>query len=80
MSSNFGVLVLEEPRRHTSWGMVTIPTSLTKEQVETFKKLYELRFKREIKFDEAEEIGLKLVQFMATVFQLVGADFPPRTD
>jgi len=60
--------------------MVTIPTSLTKEQVEAFQKLYLERFKEEIKFEEAERIGLKLVQFMATVFQLVGADFPSRSN
>jgi hypothetical protein len=60
--------------------MVTIPTSLTKEQVETFQKLYLERFKEEINFEEAERKGLQLVQFMATVFQLVGADFSSKVN
>lgn len=52
------------------------PTSLTPTQIQDFKEIYQKQFKEEISLVEAERKGLLLVQFMAFIFQLSGADFP----
>ncbi len=54
---------------------VVSPTQLTDQQVKDFQVIYKRRFKKDISTDEAHKVGLQLVQFMAYVFQLVGADF-----
>ena len=41
-----------------------------------FQKLYSEEFQEMINLEEAERKGLMLIQFMAFIFQLSGADFP----
>jgi hypothetical protein len=49
---------------------ITIPISLTKDQVLSFQKLYFEAYNEKINFQEAEEKGLQLTQFIATVLQV----------
>lgn len=61
-----------------SYGMIPIPTTLSKQKVEEFQMLYKKHYGIELIFDEAHEKGLRLLQFMATILQLSGAYFPDR--
>lgn len=58
---------------------IVCPTSLTKIQVKQFQKIYFNQFGDHLTVEEAYDKGLHLVQFVATVWQLVEADFTHDT-
>ena len=55
---------------HTHQMSLIIPTTLSKEQVHAFQKLYFERFKEKINFQEATEKGLSVIRFFVFLLEL----------
>lgn len=55
-----------------------MPTSLTDKEREEFQALYQEEFNESFSQQEAEEMGLQLLQFMATIIEISGVSFPRK--